>query len=99
LTKLFIEQYIQKSSLVKTTLIQIKLFKFQRTDRNQKELISQTNDVIVYSALITGLFLTSLLRSTTFYAMCMRSSVNLHNSIFYRLLRAPISVFDNNPVG
>ncbi|CAG2179609.1 unnamed protein product, partial [Oppiella nova] len=39
------------------------------------------------------------MRSTTWFMMCMRASVNLHNSIFARLLRAPIAVFDNNPVG
>ncbi|CAG2183077.1 unnamed protein product, partial [Oppiella nova] len=39
------------------------------------------------------------MRSTTWFMMCMRASVNLHNSIFSRLLRAPIAVFNNNPIG
>jgi len=74
---------------------------FVRTNKNQESQgnVDQNTDVIVYSVLIGALFVTALLRSTTFFIMCMRSSVNLHNSIFYRLLRAPMHVFDNNPVG
>ncbi|CAG2174219.1 unnamed protein product [Oppiella nova] len=45
------------------------------------------------------LFVTALMRSTTWFMICMRASVNLHNSIFTRLMRAPIAVFDNKPVG
>ncbi|CAG2177332.1 unnamed protein product, partial [Oppiella nova] len=55
--------------------------------------------VYIYSGLIGALFVTALMRSTTWFMMCMRASVNLHNSIFSRLLRAPIAVFDNNPIG
>jgi len=29
----------------------------------------------------------------------MRASVRLHNSIFTRLLRAPVAFFDTNPAG
>ncbi|CAG2117983.1 unnamed protein product, partial [Medioppia subpectinata] len=45
------------------------------------------------------LFVTTFIRAITWFVMCMRASVNLHNNIFIRLLRAPISFFDNNPVG
>ncbi|CAG2176939.1 unnamed protein product, partial [Oppiella nova] len=73
------------------------------TDSNQENTNSDTsaqnNGVIIYSSLMGALFMTSLLRAITWFVMFMRASVNLHNSIFYRLLRAPIAVFDNNPVG
>ncbi|CAG2169744.1 unnamed protein product [Oppiella nova] len=48
--------------------------------------------VYIYSGLIGALFVTALMRSTTWFMMCMRASVNLHNSIFSRPLRAPIAV-------
>ncbi|CAG2120689.1 unnamed protein product, partial [Medioppia subpectinata] len=48
--------------------------------------------------MMAALFIASLLRAITWFVMFMRASVNLHNTIFYRLLRAPISVFENNPV-
>ncbi|CAG2162291.1 unnamed protein product [Oppiella nova] len=56
-------------------------------------------NVIIYSALIGGLLVSALIRTTTFFVMCMRSSVNLHNRIFHSLLRAPIHVFDSQPIG
>lgn len=56
-------------------------------------------NVIVYAGLIVGLFVTTLLRTSTFYYMCNRASINLHNTIFYRILRSPLSLFESNPVG
>ena len=31
--------------------------------------------------------------------ICIIASINLHNRIFFRLMRANVSFFDNNPVG
>ncbi|CAG2165318.1 unnamed protein product [Oppiella nova] len=74
------------------------------TDKNQAQghaidPYEQHLDVYIYSGLIGLLFFTTFIRAITWFVMCMRASVNLHNSIFYRLLRAPIAVFDSNPVG
>ncbi|CAG2172915.1 unnamed protein product, partial [Oppiella nova] len=73
------------------------------TDKNQIASVidhdTRNYYVYIYSGLIGALFVTALMRSTTWFMMCMQASVNLHNSIFSRLLRAPIAVFDNNPVG
>lgn len=55
--------------------------------------------VIVYSVLTIGLFVSTLIRTVVFFLMCMRASVNLHNTIFINVLRAPMAMFDNNPVG
>ncbi|CAG2110822.1 unnamed protein product, partial [Medioppia subpectinata] len=54
---------------------------------------------MVYSILIATIFVTLLVRSGTWFVMCIQASVNLHNSIFFRLMRTPIAFFDNNPVG
>ena len=62
------------------------------------DLDRQTN-IIIYSCLIGGLFLFSLVRTTAFYIICMRASVTLHNRLFESVIRAPISFFDNNPIG
>ncbi|CAG2119883.1 unnamed protein product, partial [Medioppia subpectinata] len=75
----------------------------EKTNKNQKEgninRDEQNRDVIIYSSMMAALFIASLLRAITWFVMFMRASVNLHNTIFYRLLRAPIFVFDSNPVG
>ena len=75
-----------------------------RTNKNQNETVaevttSQHLDVLIYSALISVLFLTTILRAITFFAICMRASFRMHNAIFTRLLRAPVAFFDSNPVG
>ena len=72
----------------------------ERTNEVDKdEVVDQTFNVIVYSCLIAALFISAMARSTSFFIMCLRASVNLHNRIFYSLLRAPIHVFDSSPVG
>ncbi|CAG2104061.1 unnamed protein product, partial [Medioppia subpectinata] len=73
--------------------------KFQEKTYQQIDYGAQNRDAIIYSTLIAALFVTVLIRVITWFMMCMRASVNLHNSIFYTLLRTPISFFDNNPVG
>lgn len=61
-------------------------------------LTLETN-AIVYTVLIAGLFCLTLLRTTCFFITCMRSSINLHTSLFKSVLKAPINFFDHNPIG
>ena len=56
-------------------------------------------DIIIYSVFIVVLFVSTIIRATTFFAICMSASVNLHNKIFARMLRAPVAFFDSNPAG
>ncbi|XP_042894914.1 ATP-binding cassette sub-family C member 4-like isoform X1 [Parasteatoda tepidariorum] len=53
----------------------------------------------VYAGLVLLVFLLSLFRTTGFFHMCMKASVNLHNKMFRCVLRSPVSFFDSNPVG
>ena len=53
----------------------------------------------IYAAIVAGLVITSMIRTAHFFVLCMKSSVNLHNSMFQRLIRAPCRFFDTNPVG
>ena len=72
------------------------------TNKNQAGPVDEAEqnwDIIVYSILIVALFVSTIIRSITFFAICMRASVRLHNKIFGRLLRAPVSFFDSNPAG
>jgi ABC-type multidrug transport system fused ATPase/permease subunit len=63
------------------------------------EEVDESYYTIFYSSIVGAMFVTVFIRSITFFSMCMRASVNLHNRIFSRILRAPMSMFDNNPVG
>ena len=53
----------------------------------------------VYSAIIVSLLLASMLRTVHFFNLSMNSSINLHDKMFERLLRAPPRFFDVNPAG
>ncbi|KAG9509318.1 Multidrug resistance-associated protein 4, partial [Fragariocoptes setiger] len=53
----------------------------------------------VYAVLILALFVVVLIRTTTFFVACMRSSINMHNRLFKSVIDAPISFFDFNPIG
>ncbi|XP_015788861.1 multidrug resistance-associated protein 4-like [Tetranychus urticae] len=67
------------------------------TDSNQNIDISFNS--IIYSAFIVSLLITTLARSLIFFYMCNRSSINLHNSIFFRVLRSPMALFESQPIG
>ncbi|CAG2105078.1 unnamed protein product [Medioppia subpectinata] len=60
--------------------------------------VDQTFNIIIYTSLISGLFVSALLSTICFYIMCMRSSVNLYNRIFCALLRSPIHLFESSPI-
>lgn len=45
------------------------------------------------------MFFFAILRSISFFVICTRASVRLHNGIFSRLLRTPVAFFDSNPAG
>ncbi|KAJ6220572.1 hypothetical protein RDWZM_006384 [Blomia tropicalis] len=55
--------------------------------------------VLVYSALMAAMFVIAIVRTLSFFTICMRSSVNLHNSIFSNVLSTRVSHFDQNPSG
>jgi ATP-binding cassette subfamily C (CFTR/MRP) protein 4 len=76
------------------------------TDEESKvsnEKVIDTSDrntnIIIFSSLVGGLFLFSLVRTTAFFTVCMKSSIILHNRLFESVIRASISFFDNNPIG
>ncbi|XP_054158179.1 ATP-binding cassette sub-family C member 4-like, partial [Oppia nitens] len=60
---------------------------------------NETENIKIYSILLVTIFVSLILRSTTWFVMCIKSSINLHNRIFYRLMRTRITFFDTNPVG
>ena len=60
---------------------------------------NDTNNLIVYGCLIISLFLFAFCRMIMGFYLCLRCSVNLHDMIFRRLLRAPMIFFESNPLG
>lgn len=66
---------------------------------NDTKYEEETWNIIIYSSLVGAQLVGMLVRSWTFFIMCIYASINLHNKIFYCLMRSPISFFDNNPTG
>lgn len=60
---------------------------------------SDSMNQIIYSIIIILLFIITFIRTTSYFVICMKASVNLHNSIFRSLIQAPIVFFDKTPVG
>ncbi|KAL7292206.1 hypothetical protein TKK_0014159 [Trichogramma kaykai] len=52
-----------------------------------------------YSGLVASILLFGLLRSLTFYSLCLRSSQVLHDLAFRALVRTRMRFFDQNPSG
>jgi len=55
--------------------------------------------IYIYSGLILATFFLALFRSYLFFNVCMRASVNLHNSMFSSITRATMYFFNTNPSG
>ncbi|XP_075590754.1 ATP-binding cassette sub-family C member 4 isoform X2 [Dermatophagoides farinae] len=90
--------------LSQTIFVGSDLFLTAWTNKNQygQTQISdmeQHRDIIIYSILIVSLFITTIVRSVSFFQICMHASERLHNQIFERLLRARVAFFDQNPAG
>ncbi|GFQ66175.1 hypothetical protein TNCT_86262 [Trichonephila clavata] len=62
-------------------------------------IVNTPFNLSVYAILVLIVFILSLLRTTTFFQMCMKASRTLHNRMFRCVLRSPVSFFDINPVG
>lgn len=81
----------------------VDIFITEWTNKNQQldivDTAEQQWDITIYGILIATLFVSTILRSVSFFAICMRASVRLHNNIFERLVRAPVSFFENSPAG
>jgi ATP-binding cassette subfamily C (CFTR/MRP) protein 4 len=60
---------------------------------------TRDTEIWIYSGIITGLFVVSLVRTAGFLTMCLNSSVTLHRMLFNGVLRAPIRFFEINPLG
>ena len=52
---------------------------------------------------LAGLVIASALvcwwRAVAFFDRCVKAAASLHDSAFFRMLRAPLSFFDSNPAG
>ena len=59
----------------------------------------RNTNIYIYTGIVVTLLVFSLVRTTTFFTICMRSSINLHKRLFNSVIRAPISFFDENPIG
>jgi ABC-type multidrug transport system fused ATPase/permease subunit len=55
--------------------------------------------ILWYSVLITVLVTLSIARSLVLWTMMLAVSRNLHDTLFLRVLRAPVVFFDSNPIG
>lgn len=61
--------------------------------------LDPTVNAYIYTGLVAGSFVLSLVRTMLFFWICMRASVTLHNQMFSSIIRSPMVFFDTNPVG
>ncbi|XP_023714338.1 probable multidrug resistance-associated protein lethal(2)03659 isoform X2 [Cryptotermes secundus] len=55
--------------------------------------------ILVYTGFIIAIIVLAFSSVFSFFAMCMRASVNLHNAMFTSITRATMQFFNNNPSG
>ena len=67
--------------------------------RNDLPSVSRTTFFLVYSLLVVAIVVCAILRSVTFYELCLAASERTHNRLTRKVLHASIGAFDYLPVG
>lgn len=62
-------------------------------------LMTTGRAILIYGILLIVIVFLGFAKNAYLMSLCMRSSRNLHNTIFNNLCRAPMRFFDKNPVG
>ncbi|XP_044728783.1 ATP-binding cassette subfamily C member 4-like [Chrysoperla carnea] len=62
-------------------------------------LMTTGRAILIYGILLIVIVFLGFAKNAYLMSLCMRSSRNLHNTIFNLLCRAPMRFFDKNPVG
>lgn len=75
------------------------LFDYIKIDDTMHKLIKTQYAMYLYAVIIALAVILTIGRSFLFYKTCMLSSINLHYTIFNKLLTAPMRFFDTNPSG
>lgn len=60
---------------------------------------SRETSIYIYSVIIALLIIVTLVRSFTFFSVCMRASTNLHDTMFMSIIRATMRFFNTNSAG
>lgn len=61
--------------------------------------IYTSTGIYIYSIIVGGTVLFSLVRTFHFFFVCLKSSETLHNRMLHVVSRAPLQFFERNPVG
>eukprot|EP00123_Amoebidium_parasiticum_P016908 comp23635_c0_seq1/m.40294 comp23635_c0_seq1/g.40294 ORF comp23635_c0_seq1/g.40294 comp23635_c0_seq1/m.40294 type:complete len:1411 (-) comp23635_c0_seq1:61-4293(-) len=59
----------------------------------------ENSSIAIYAGIVVALIVMSKFRAIYFFNKTLDSSRNLHNTMFEKVMRSPISFFDANPVG
>jgi len=68
-------------------------------DNHFLDMLSRETCIYIYTAVTVGTIVVTLVRSITFFKVCMRASVHLHDTMFRSIIRATMYFFDTNPSG
>lgn len=69
------------------------------TDQSASVVNSRENFLIIYTGIMVLGTIFYLARSFSFFRMCLKISINLHDMIFRGITRAKMIFFNNNPSG
>lgn len=86
-----------------TTLVS---FLLDRTNAEKELLEGNTEDYLgegkylwIYGCLVGAVFIGNAFRAVGFFSYCSKISINVHDSMFQSIVRAPPRFFDENPSG
>lgn len=70
------------------------------TEINEDELQAERQqNIYIYSSSILAVLVLTLTRSFSFFKMCLRASITLHDKLFRGIIRAKMFFFNSHPSG
>ena len=97
----------ENAQMEQTTLLDSDVMNFTKLDvtvrANDTDTdfwhFSRQTSIIIYSVIIGALIIITLVRSITFFSVCMRASTRLHDNMFASITRATMRFFNTNSAG
>lgn len=68
-------------------------------NENTSIILSTEMCVYIYSGLIASIFVAALIRSMSFYSICVKASKRLHDQMFAAIVSTTMRFFHLNPSG
>ncbi|CAG9825399.1 unnamed protein product [Phaedon cochleariae] len=75
------------------------IYPVNTVESDEYAFLTTNNCIYIYTSIVLLVIVTTIVRSISFFRMCMKASVKLHNKMFAKVCRGAMFFFNSNPSG